>query len=180
VLGLLSFGRELSGYDLRKWANASLRFFYGSPAMSQIYRELRRLEQRGYIASRAAPSEERRKRLYRILPAGRHALAAWLRDAPVEAPVLKHSVALRVWLGHLSDPATLRHTVEEHRAFASRMADDVARARVTAEDEPAWTYPALVERWGERYWAGERDAADALLADLDRLAASSATGRRKR
>ena len=181
VLGLLSFGRELSGYDLRKWANASLRFFYGSPAMSQIYRELRRLEACGYVASSAASSDEpRRKRLYRILPAGRAALTAWLHDAPVEPPVLKHSVALRVWLGHLSDPATLRHTVEEHRAFASRMAEDVAKARATAEDEPAWTYPALVERWSERYWAGERDAADALLADLDRVAAESATGRRKR
>jgi DNA-binding PadR family transcriptional regulator len=180
VLGLLSFGRELSGYDLRKWANASLRFFYGSPAMSQIYRELRRLEACGYVASSATSDEPRRKRLYRILPAGREALTTWLHDAPVEAPVLKHSVALRVWLGHLSDPLTLRHTVEEHRAFASRMADDVATARTTAEDEPAWTYPALVERWGERYWAGERDAADALLADLDQLAADSATGRRRR
>jgi DNA-binding PadR family transcriptional regulator len=182
VLGLLSFGRELSGYDLRKWANASLRFFYGSPAMSQIYRELRRLEACGYVASSVASSDEpRRKRVYRILPAGREALTAWLHDAPVEAPVLKHSVALRVWLGHLSDPATLRHTVEEHRAFASRMTEDVAEARATAEDEPAWTYPTLVERWGERYWAGERDAADALLADLDRLeAGSSPTGRRRR
>ena len=152
VLGLLSFGRELSGYDLRKWANASLRFFYGSPAMSQIYRELRRLEASGYVASRAVASDApRRKRLYRILPAGRDALATWLRDAPVEPPVLKHSVALRVWLGHLSDPVTLRQTVEEHRAFAARMVEDVARARATAEHEPAWTYPALVERWGERY-----------------------------
>ena len=44
VLGELSFGRELSGYDIKKWADASLRFFYWSPAISQIYRELRRLE----------------------------------------------------------------------------------------------------------------------------------------
>jgi len=49
VLGLLSFGRELSGYELRKWADASIRFFYGSPAMSQIYRELRRLEAVGIL-----------------------------------------------------------------------------------------------------------------------------------
>jgi DNA-binding PadR family transcriptional regulator len=181
VLGLLSFDRELSGYDLRKWANASLRFFYGSPAMSQIYRELRRLEGCGYAASRPAASEEaRRKRLYRITPAGRDALAAWLRDAPVEAPVLKHSVALRVWLGHLSDPATLRRTVEEHRAFAARMVAEVAQARATAEHDPAWTYPAVIERWSERYWAGERDAADALLADLDTVAATRVTGRRSR
>jgi DNA-binding PadR family transcriptional regulator len=170
VLGLLSFGRELSGYDLRKWAEASVRFFYGSPAMSQIYRELRSLEAQGYAVSRPAPPEEpRRKRLYRITPAGVDALAGWLREAPVEAPVLKHGVALRVWLGHLSDPATLRRTVAEHRAFAQRMLDEVGAARAVAEHDPAWAYPAMIERWGERYWAGERDAADALLADLATL-----------
>jgi DNA-binding PadR family transcriptional regulator len=176
VLGLLSFGRELSGYELRKWADASIRFFYGSPAMSQIYRELRRLEARRYVTARRAPPEEpRRKRLYRITTPGLEALAAWLRDAPVEAPVLKHGVALRVWLGHLSDPATLRRTVLEHRDLADRMVAEVTRARAVAEDEPSWTYPAIVERWGERYWAAERDAADALLADLEGLAAP--TGR---
>ena len=179
VLGLLSFGRELSGYELRKWADASVRFFYGSPAMSQIYRELRRLEARGYATSRPAPRDEpRRKRLYRITPAGKAALRAWLRDTPVEAPAVRHGAALRVWLGHLSDPATLRRTVEEHRAFAVETLAEVSRARTIAEDEPAWTYPAVIERWGERYWAAERDAADALLADLDRVAA--ATARRSR
>jgi DNA-binding PadR family transcriptional regulator len=178
VLGLLSFGRELSGYELRKWADASVRFFYGSPAMSQIYRELRRLEARGYATSRPAPPEEpRRKRLYRITPAGEAALRTWLRDAPVEAPVLRHGTALRVWLGHLSDPATLRRTVEEHRAIVVETLAEVTRARGIAEHEPAWTYPAVIERWGERYWAAERDAADALLADLDRLAAASPTAR---
>jgi DNA-binding PadR family transcriptional regulator len=179
VLGLLSFGRELSGYDLRKWADASVRFFYGSPAMSQIYRELRRLEALGYAASRPAPPEApRRKRLYRITPAGVAALGAWLRHAPVEPPVLRHGVALRVWLGHLSDPATLRRTVEEHRALAAATLAEVGRARAVAEHEPAWTYPAIIERWGERYWAAERDAADALLADLDRVADDPPTGRR--
>ena len=49
VLGLLSFGRDLTGYDLKKWADSSLRFFYWSPAISQIYGELRRLESLGYV-----------------------------------------------------------------------------------------------------------------------------------
>ena len=44
VLGLLSGGRELSGYDLRKWAANSLQFFYWSPSLSHIYTELRRLD----------------------------------------------------------------------------------------------------------------------------------------
>jgi hypothetical protein len=36
VLGLLSFGTELSGYDLKKWADHSLSLFFWSPASSQI------------------------------------------------------------------------------------------------------------------------------------------------
>src|SRR5260370_29999393 len=88
VLGLLSFDRELTGYDLRKWANASLRFFYGSPAMSQIYRELRRLEGCANAASWPPAHAPRRMLLYRITPAGRDALAAGLRDPAVDGPVL--------------------------------------------------------------------------------------------
>ena len=143
VLGLLSFGRELSGYEVRKWADASLRFFYGSPAMSQVYRELRRLEARGYATSRAAPPEEpRRKRLYRITPEGEAALRTWLRDAPVEPPVLRHGAVLRVWLGHLSDPATLRRTVEEHRARAVETLDEVSRLG----GSPSTTPPGATRR----------------------------------
>jgi len=37
VLGLLSFGEALSGYDLKQWADHSLRYFFWSPAQSAIY-----------------------------------------------------------------------------------------------------------------------------------------------
>src|SRR5256885_16438206 len=40
ILGLLSFGRELTGYEVKQSADDSLRFFYTAPAMSQIYTEL--------------------------------------------------------------------------------------------------------------------------------------------
>ncbi|MCP3818723.1 hypothetical protein NLX86_11540 [Streptomyces sp. A3M-1-3] len=52
MLGLLSFPGARTGYELKKWADASLRFFYWSPAISQIYAELRRLETLGYATSR--------------------------------------------------------------------------------------------------------------------------------
>src|SRR3954462_6614469 len=99
VLGLLSFGRELSGYDLKKWADSSLGFFYWSPAVSQIYGELKRLEGLGYITSREVPQDDlRNKRVYAITGAGEEALTDWVQHAPVEPPVLKHGVLLRVWL----------------------------------------------------------------------------------
>jgi DNA-binding PadR family transcriptional regulator len=168
VLGLLSFGRELSGYDLKKWADSSLRFFYWSPAISQIYGELRRLEGLGYVEGRTTPQDDlRNKRLYRITAAGRDALAAWARDAPVEPPVLKHSVLLRVWLGHLTSPDVLRETVLAHRRRVEEMLEELRAERGIAEAEPAFTYPAMVIRWGERYYAGERDLADELLRELE-------------
>ncbi|MGA8371737.1 MAG: PadR family transcriptional regulator, partial [Acidimicrobiales bacterium] len=79
VLGLLSFGSELSGYDLKKWADHSLSLFFWSPASSQIYAELRRLEEPGYVTSREVPQDElRNKRVYRITEAGREQLLRWL------------------------------------------------------------------------------------------------------
>jgi DNA-binding PadR family transcriptional regulator len=178
VLGLLSFGRELTGYDLKKWADASLRFFYGSPAFSQIYGELERLRRIGYVTSRGvARHEPRKKRLYAITPEGREALTAWVDHAPVEPPVLKHGVALRVWLGHLAEPGRLRAIVEAHRDDAARLLAEARRAEEGATRDPAWAYPAVVIRWGERYYQAQRRLAEHMLADLDRLAATRARRR---
>jgi DNA-binding PadR family transcriptional regulator len=168
VLGLLSFDRELSGYDLKKWADNSLRFFYWAPAISQVYGELRRLEKLGYVTSRKAPQDElRNKRMYRLTPAGRLALSDWVQHSPVDPPVLKHGVGLRVWLGHLADPDQLRRVVEEHRDYAQRMLDEACTAREIAEPNPEWAYPVIMTRWAERYYAAERDLTEELLADLE-------------
>lgn len=176
VLGILSFGSELSGYDLKKWADWSLRFFYWAPSFSQIYGELRRLEELGYARSRVVAKDDvRGKRLYSITPEGERAMARWTNEAPVEPVVLKHGVMLRVWLGHLADPDDLRAMLVEHREQSERMR---VRARVDAEGaaaEPDWAYPEVVLRWAERYYASERDRAEAMLEDLDRLAAERGT-----
>jgi DNA-binding PadR family transcriptional regulator len=171
VLGLLSFGEELSGYDLKKWADNSLRFFYWSPAISQIYGELKRLEGLGYVTAREVPQDDlRNKRLYRITPEGEEALRRWVQHSPVDPPMLKHGVVLRVWLGHLAEPSDLRAVVEQHRDFAGGMIDDLSAARRGAEATPARQYSAAVIRWGQRYYEAERELADKMLAELDELA----------
>lgn len=168
VLGLLSFPGERSGYDLKKWADSSLRFFYWSPALSQIYTELKRLEQLGFAVSRIASQDElRNKRLYSITEAGQAALATWARDTPAGPPVLKHGVALRVWMGHLSEPEELRKTLQEHRDWAERTLAEVQASEDSAQDR--WPFPALVLKWSERYYKAERDLAEGMLADLDAL-----------
>src|SRR5277367_518123 len=71
LLGMLSYEHELSGYDIRKWIDWSMRFYYGSPAYSQIYSELKKLEQLGLVTSRVENAGgTRNSRLYKISDAG--------------------------------------------------------------------------------------------------------------
>ncbi len=49
VLGLLTFGDELTGYELKQRADSTLRFYWVAPAMSQIYTELARLTSHGLV-----------------------------------------------------------------------------------------------------------------------------------
>lgn len=172
---MLTFEQELSGYDIKKRADASLRLFYWSPSFSQIYGELKRLERHGYVTSRTVMQDEvRGKRVYAITGEGRSAARRWARDAAVEAPILKHGVLLRVWLGHLADPDRLREIVAEHRENSEKRRAEAAQDAEAAREATAWAHPELALKWAERYHAAERDLADRMLADLDELSAGSA------
>ena len=181
VLGLLSFGSELSGYDLKKWADWSLRFFYWAPSFSQIYSELRKLEDLGLATSYVASLDDvRGKRMYSITPAGLEAMARWANESPVQPVVLKHGVMLRMWLGHLGDPQALRDTLAEHREASEKMRIRAAADAEGAAAEPGWAFPEMVLQWSEQYYASERDRADRMLADLDRFVTKQGKARKGR
>ncbi|MFJ6698955.1 PadR family transcriptional regulator [Streptomyces sp. NPDC091272] len=170
VLGLLSFPGERTGYELKKWADSSLRFFYWSPAISQIYAELRRLEDLGYVtSSRSGPEEVRAKRRYTLSPRGREALTEWADTGGTGPSVLKHPLVLRVWLGHLSDPARLRARVTEHITCTEGELAGVREALARAEGVTQWAHPQVALRWAERQHLAELELARAMLADLAEL-----------
>lgn len=171
VLGLLSFGRELTGYDIKNWSDAILHFFYWSPATSQIYTELRRLEDLGLVSSRTVARDEvRDKTVYAITPIGTEALRSWQATVDAEAPVLKHGVLLRIWLGHLAEPDRLREQIAEHRARLHAELAAAKESREQADAQPDWAYPALVASWAVRRIESEIELTDSMLIDLDRLA----------
>ncbi|MDI3418249.1 PadR family transcriptional regulator [Streptomyces sp. B-S-A12] len=171
MLGLLSFPGERTGYELKKWADSSLRFFYWSPAISQIYAELRRLESCGYATSRrSGPEEPRAKRAYAITDAGRTALSRWASAGQDPgAPVLKHPLLLRVWLGHLTQPEQLRALVHEHVARTRGELKEVRDALARADGVEAWGHPQIALRWSERRLISEVELAEAMLGDLEGL-----------
>jgi DNA-binding PadR family transcriptional regulator len=149
VLGMLHM-RPRSGYEIKTFADSSTRFFWAA-GYGQIYPELRRLEEAGLISGQDADTGGRRRRVYRIEPAGREALLDWLRAPP------------RVW--ELRDDALLRlffaDALEQHEALAvldrmreaSREAIERFRS-IRARFAPAGAagekppYPALVLQYG--------------------------------
>ncbi|SDI93439.1 DNA-binding transcriptional regulator, PadR family [Rhodococcus triatomae] len=178
VLGMLAFGEELTGNDLKKWVDWSVGFFYWSPSVSQVYGELKKLETLGLVTSHVVSEPGvRGRRLYAITPAGTDAVRSWSRGAPVEIPVLKHGVMLRLWLGHLSDPEHLKSLV---RAHIENMRELRARAALHAEHstrEPAWAYPRMSLRWAVRYFDAEIELAEQMFDEIDEAAEAFAEAR---
>lgn len=168
VLGMLSFGEELTGNDLKKWADWSIGFFYWSPSVSQVYAELKKLEERGLVSSRVVSVDgERGRRLYGITDSGVAALQNWSRDAEVELPVLKHSVMLRLWMGHIAEPDELKKLVLTHIDNLTERARSAAVHGDHSDNVPAWAFSQLSLRWSQRYFDAEIRLARELLDEID-------------
>jgi DNA-binding PadR family transcriptional regulator len=172
LLGMLSYEYELSGYDIRKWIDWSMRFYYGSPAYSQIYTELKKLERLGLVTSRADDTGARNRRLYKITEAGLEAVTRWANEAPVDPPNLKHGPLLRVTLGHLTTPERLKEVLQEHVAYADEMHRNAAKDARWAGADPSWAYARVALQWAERYYANERELALKMIKELDEAQAS--------
>jgi DNA-binding PadR family transcriptional regulator len=172
LLGMLSYEYELSGYDIRKWIEWSMRFFYGSPAYSQIYSELKKLEKLGLVTSRVDSAGPRNRRLYKITEAGLDAVTRWANDAPLDPPVLKHGALLRVTLAHLTTPARLKEILQEHLAYADEMHRNAAKDAKWAGADPSWAYARVALQWAERYYANERELTLKMIKELDEAEAT--------
>ena len=159
LLGLLTFGDELTGYELKQRADITLRFYWVAPATSQIYTELGRLTEHGYVEPVTTQGQGRRTTAYRITPAGSQALRAWIDGSPVGFPTLKHTVLLRLLVGHASEPERMREMLEEYVANLADALRDLRAVRESlrgadAPGEP-FHYPAVVADWGLDYYAAE-------------------------
>ncbi len=175
VLGLLTFGDELTGYEVKQRADNTLRFYWVAPAMSQIYSELARLTDHGLVEPTTSDGEGRRTTTYRITSSGRSALASWMAEGPVGFPVLKHSVLLRLLIGHVGEPERIRTMLEEYVAELAVARDDLRKVRdsLREADGPGevFHYPSVVADWGLDYYAAEarhtRKALDRLSIATD-------------
>jgi DNA-binding PadR family transcriptional regulator len=159
LLGLLTFGDELTGYELKRRADMTLRFYWVSPATSQIYTELARLTDEGLVDAVTTQGLARRTTTYRITAAGQAALRTWMDESPVGFPTLKHTVLLRLLVGHVGDPERIRAMLEEYVDELAGALTDLRKVRESlrgadAPGEP-FHYPSVVADWGLDYFAAE-------------------------
>lgn len=172
LLGLLTFGDELTGYELKQRADNTLRFYWSSPAMSQVYSELGRLAEHGLVEAVSADEGGGRPTTrYRITRQGREELRGWMEDEPAGFPVLKHPVALRLLIGHLLDPAGAAQLLRDYLDDLERQRKDLddVRESLRGRDGPGepFRYPALVADWGLAYYDSEGRIARDILGRLE-------------
>jgi len=81
LLGLLD-GRPMAGYDLKKIFDDTIGFFW-TAQMSQIYRDLNKLEEKGLVKSEVEPQEKRPDRkVYQLTKEGKKTFLNWLNRFP--------------------------------------------------------------------------------------------------
>lgn len=161
LLGALALRGELSGYDLSKFVDSSVGYFWG-PAKSQIYAVLPRLIEQGLATRREVRQTQRPdKQLYRITPGGEKALRSWLAE-PVAPEPHRSVFLLKLFFGGFLAPDTLLEHVRRKRREAEQL-----QAELSAIDEllagKGDLHPALTRRYGHALaeaiigWAGETE-----------------------
>jgi DNA-binding PadR family transcriptional regulator len=172
LLGLLVFDRAsaeggMTGYELKQRADRTLRFYWVSPAMSQIYTELDRLHRHGYVDATEVEDGKRTTKRFAITSAGRKALEEWLRTPASEFPVLKHPIALRLMLGSLMGPGEVRAMLDDYLEQLAARRGELEAVREMLGDLHEVRFPARVADWGLAYYDSEAEIVERLRKDVD-------------
>ena len=110
ILGLLAFWGPLSGYDLKRLFDHTLAPMWGA-AQSQIYKELRRMKELGWVDMQREEQESRPDRkLYSITDQGHTALRKW-QAQPSEMIQVRDELLLKILFGTFASPADLAHNI---------------------------------------------------------------------
>lgn len=127
LLALLHIG-PMTGYDLHKRFDSSVGHVWYAPD-SQIYPELRKMEQDGVVTAREVPwGTKGTKREYHITDAGHAALRDWMNQVlPYQR--VRDAMHLKSAYFELADPdaarAQLRAHIEHHTAELEQWEDQV-------------------------------------------------------
>lgn len=153
ILGMLRAGVS-TGYAIKQAVDRSTRFFWAA-SLAQVYPELARLEERGYIAGRDEPRGGRPRRTYTLTPEGEAAFTDWLRMTRVPDFEFRDEALLRLFFADALPAEEALELVTRLRAHAEQL-DASFREEVLPLAKATtgrFRYPHVAARLGADYYA---------------------------
>lgn len=103
-----------SGYDLMKRFDGTVGFFWKA-SHQQIYRELSRMENQGWLQAELIHQEGRpNKKLYSVTAAGSEQLRQWIL-VPAEVSPMRDDLLVKLFVGYLVTPSQILTELDHHR-----------------------------------------------------------------
>jgi len=175
ILGLLA-RRPMTGYELKTAIATSIGNFW-SESFGQIYPELRRLEETGFVTSEREESETpKSKRRYTITAAGHAALETWLAQPPRHRPP-RNELLLKLFFGPQADVGRLIEYVEElkrqHEGQLLKVTRNKEQLRIDHEHHPGLPFWLMTISNGEFSYRASIEWCDQTLKELEKLRTTS-------
>lgn len=128
LLGLLSH-EPMTGYEMKKRLDTSLRFFWGG-SYGSIYPTLSQLEKEGKVTKENTSSNGREKISYSITDDGKAALKEWLKK-PAEKDELRYETLLKLFFGNETGFEGAKEHIER---FEEKCKDELLILNMFAEN----------------------------------------------
>lgn len=136
--------RPKTGYDVSKGFHSSVGHVWHAPD-SQVYPELRRMEEDGLLSSKDIPWGTRgKKKLYIVTEAGIKDFRTWL-ETPFDYSLTRDPLALKTAYMEWGDPQGLQTQLDDHIAFHKNLVDQWQATIAALESQ---TDEVLMDRLG--------------------------------
>lgn len=161
-----------SGYDVSKCFDESLSCYWKA-SQQQIYRELSKMEQQGWVCFETIPQEGKPdKKIYHLTAQGQQELAQWFTE-PTEPTPIREDLLVRVLAGALMPRDCLIKELQRRRHLhldqLKRYQDKEALYKAMPQPQPLDQFRYLTLRRGIRYETAWIDWCDEVLAVLDHI-----------
>ena len=143
LLGFLHQGQQ-TGWDLVQTVEGSIGNFW-NVTRSQVYRELRTLEEQGLVE--AGETGAREKRPYAITEAGRAAFRRWIAREP-GPDMIRSPMLLTVFFGDHLEPGLLARHLTLQRIQHQQRLDGYEALYAEISGEPGLGWPVQALRFG--------------------------------
>jgi DNA-binding PadR family transcriptional regulator len=149
VLGLLATYGPATPYDLKRWVDASIGYFWSFPR-AQLYVEPERLARLGLLIERREGTG-RHRRVFSLTDAGREALQDWIRASDSAQVELRDPGLLKLFFGGAVEPADVLALARDEQAHHAARLAEYERIRPSLEADPDAAFALATIRLGLRH-----------------------------